>query len=409
MQVSGKVYDTCPSDGKVLVDTQFVEEISKHYIQWHPQGYCQIYIKNADGSTKIFRLHNYIYTELDGKTIPDGLELHHINDCKWHNRLCNLEPTTSAHNLAARDTKTESTTSEYKGVCFNEKKAKWKSQIRYEGTVIGLGYFDDEREAGAVYDRAFIAIHRSVNGSNNLLEEPEVRKILANPETLAPKPKRANRKLPKNISTYRDGYRVTIENNGTRIEKYGFPTIQDAVAFRDKTLQRIQDEMMAKLYGTPIVRNSDGIAVIKVKVPHKNEYVDCKVSDKDYYNVVQHKWYLCNGYATNAELGGIHCFIMQHSNKSKHVDHINHDKLDNRRENLRVASHSLNARNKRKREGCSSQYPGVSKANKKWKAQIRIKGHLKSLGTFAEEEDAAAAYQTKYDELVQLELGCGET
>ena len=153
IQVSGKIYPTCPPDGQVLVDSRFVEEILKHYRSWHPDGYCQITIKKADGSVKIFKLHNYIHTELDGKTIPSGNVLHHINDCKWHNRTCNFEPTTSDHNNAARDYKTENSTSEYKGVHFATKTNKWASQITYNKEKIPLGSFIDEYEASLVYDR----------------------------------------------------------------------------------------------------------------------------------------------------------------------------------------------------------------------------------------------------------------
>jgi hypothetical protein len=136
-------------------------------MNWHPKGYCLIHIKQTDGSRKIFRIHNYIHTELCGKTTPIGKVLHHINDFKWHNRMCNLEPTTSAHNSAAVDKKTENTTSEYKGVSFAKDKNKWRSAITYNKKVIPLGYFIDEYEAALVYDRAFTAIHKS----NKLLGE----------------------------------------------------------------------------------------------------------------------------------------------------------------------------------------------------------------------------------------------
>ena len=406
MQVSGRIYDTCPSDGKVLVDSQFVDDISKHYIAWLPDGYCQIHVTNADGSYKIFKLFNYIYETLHGKNIPDGMVLHHINKCRWSNRLCNLELTTQAHNSAAVDRKKEDSTSEYKGVHFSKKEQKWKSAISLNETRPYLGRFDSEYEAGVQYDRAFVAVHKSVNGSNNLLNENEVREILANPETFIPKPKRAKRKLPTGVCTDGSGYRVQIMHEKTRITKCGFWTIEAAVAFRDQTLQRIQDEVMEKLHGTPIVRNADGVAIIKVKVPHKEVYVDAKVSDEDYYNVVQHKWYLLRGRANGGgRIGRMHNFIMQHSNRSSPIDHVNHDPLDNRRENLRIGTCSLNARNKRKRENCSSQYAGVyeNKRTGKWRAGIATNYEDKYLGQHDTEEEAAAAYQKEYKILEEKE------
>jgi hypothetical protein len=205
-----------------------------------------------------------------------------------------------------------------------------------------------------------------------LLGEIEVQEILANPERYIPKPKNADRKLPKHVSTHGDGFRVDLKRNGHKIYK-SFQNVSDAVAFRNKTLQEIQDEMVAKLYGTLIVRNAAGVAIIKVKVPKKDEYVYAKVSDQDYYDVVQHKWRLNNGYASNGKTE-MHCFIMKNTDKTKHVDHTHHDTLDNQRENLRIVSHSFSARHKRKREGTPSQYVGVTKEGNKCYMSARWQG-----------------------------------
>jgi len=75
------------------------------------------------------------------------------------------------------------------------------------------------------------------------------------------------------------------------------------------------------------------------------------------------------------------------------VDHINRNKLDCRRENLRIASKSQNAVNKTKdRRNATSIYKGVSKARNKWKASITVNGKTIYLGTFDKEADAAYTY-----------------
>lgn len=77
------------------------------------------------------------------------------------------------------------------------------------------------------------------------------------------------------------------------------------------------------------------------------------------------------------------------------VDHINHNGLDNRRSNLRLASRQQNQRNRRiQGTSKSSQYKGVTwdKDAGKWRAQINIGGHHKGLGRFVSEYDAARAY-----------------
>ena len=76
------------------------------------------------------------------------------------------------------------------------------------------------------------------------------------------------------------------------------------------------------------------------------------------------------------------------------VDHRNHNTLDNRRDNLRLVSHSENLMNRRKWRGCSSEYKGVSWEEKyqKWRARISLDGKLTHLGYFEDETEAAMAY-----------------
>lgn len=75
------------------------------------------------------------------------------------------------------------------------------------------------------------------------------------------------------------------------------------------------------------------------------------------------------------------------------VDHINGNKLDNRRANLRVVSHSVNTRNQRnKRLGCTTEHIGVHRTpDGRWRAQITLDYRNKNLGTYASLEQAIAA------------------
>jgi hypothetical protein len=77
------------------------------------------------------------------------------------------------------------------------------------------------------------------------------------------------------------------------------------------------------------------------------------------------------------------------------VDHINRNSLDNRRANLRLATHLENARNRIKiNKKCSSKYKGVcwSKHHKKWQAAINFKRKSIHLGYFDNETEAAECY-----------------
>jgi hypothetical protein len=81
--------------------------------------------------------------------------------------------------------------------------------------------------------------------------------------------------------------------------------------------------------------------------------------------------------------------------KGEFVDHIDHDGLNNRRDNLRVATHTQNICNRRMNANVkSSKYKGVLWRSDRlmWAASIRSDGKLKHIGYFDSEEDAARAY-----------------
>ena len=69
-----------------------------------------------------------------------------------------------------------------------------------------------------------------------------------------------------------------------------------------------------------------------------------------------------------------------------HVDHINGDKLDNRRENLRLIAAAENAQNKRSTRGVT-QDPRTGK----WVARAQVNGKRYLIGGFDTQEEATAA------------------
>lgn len=76
------------------------------------------------------------------------------------------------------------------------------------------------------------------------------------------------------------------------------------------------------------------------------------------------------------------------------VDHKNHNKLDNRRENLRLTTQVGNTQNKQISKNNQSGYKGVHwhKKNEVWRAQIKVGSKIVSLGCFDDLQTAARAY-----------------
>lgn len=96
----------------------------------------------------------------------------------------------------------------------------------------------------------------------------------------------------------------------------------------------------------------------------------------------------------------LHRMLMGVTDPLLEVDHINHNGLDNRRENLRIFPNGSRANhaNGRSRLGSTSKYLGVSwfKSLGAWRAQINFGGwpfgQVSFLGYFSSEEAAARAY-----------------
>lgn len=78
--------------------------------------------------------------------------------------------------------------------------------------------------------------------------------------------------------------------------------------------------------------------------------------------------------------------------KGEQTDHINRYGLDNRRENLRLATVSQNQSNKSMSRNNTSGFKGVSLLSRKWRAGAKINGKPKYLGMFDNIIDAAIAY-----------------
>jgi hypothetical protein len=79
--------------------------------------------------------------------------------------------------------------------------------------------------------------------------------------------------------------------------------------------------------------------------------------------------------------------------KGESVDHINGNKLDNRKENLRICTHQQNMCNTKISIKNKSGVKGVhwSEERQKWSAQIAYKNKTLALGRFEMYEDAVKA------------------
>lgn len=144
-----------------------------------------------------------------------------------------------------------------------------------------------------------------------------------------------------------------------------------------------------------IIKND--IAFIVLRDTRGNETAKAIIDSSDVKLARKYKWYLSNnGYAitriNRKKQLFLHRLIMNPPNDMQ-VDHINRNKLDNRRCNLRICTHQQNLFNTKIRSDNTSGVTGVSFDNKreKWRARIYANKKDMHLGYFDTFEDAVIA------------------
>lgn len=146
----------------------------------------------------------------------------------------------------------------------------------------------------------------------------------------------------------------------------------------------------------------------KIPLP-KGEFA--LVDDEDYEFLMQWKWHFHSGYAarwtsTKGKIKIRAVFMHREVAKTpagKMTDHINLEKLDNRKSNLRICTHSQNQLNRLAKKSNPSGYKGIywNKRNEKWHAQASADGKQVHIGYFDDFVEAAK----KYDEFSRKHHG----
>lgn len=147
---------------------------------------------------------------------------------------------------------------------------------------------------------------------------------------------------------------------------------------------------------------------MKVYKTFRNDKV--LVDDIDYERILDiGGWYVDGrGYAiTDKIIKGKRIIIDMHRfihppSKGYIVDHINQNKLDNRRSNLRDATKSLNALNSGMWSHNKSGFKGVSwsKKVKKWRVTLNHMGKQLHLGFYNDVNIASKIYKNKVYEIL---------
>jgi hypothetical protein len=316
-----------------------------------------------------------------------GMVVYHLNGNKCDNRRENLRFATISENNQNSKRKHKG---QYIGVYYNENKKHWRVYCKR----VYFGSFKSEIEAAQQYDKAAHILFGENAKTNKTIAYDDVKEKYTVEDLMC----KETRDLPQNISFYRNKYHVKIEFEDQKYRRYCIDTLEEA----QKVLQEFKDEINGikekreRIHNMKqIERNGNGISVIR---SYGEEIL---VDDDIWHEYSVMNWNISDGYA-KTNVGNTSVFMHRmivNANVNDIVDHINRNRLDNRRCNLRIVQPHENSHNRSKKKNATSSYFGVHRNHNKWVARFRFKGEHVYCGTFETEIEAAKAYNTKAIEL----------
>lgn len=115
------------------------------------EGYVVI---GVDG--RVYKAHRLAWLYVHG--IWPGKDIDHVNGIRSDNRVANLRLASPSEN-ARNSIVSSRNSSGYRGVTFHKGMGKWRAQIRHNGKLVRLGFFERPDEAYAAYLSAAERLH----------------------------------------------------------------------------------------------------------------------------------------------------------------------------------------------------------------------------------------------------------
>ena len=247
---------------------------------------------------KKYYLHRYIYYEFYKNKKTKYYDVDHKNSIPLDNRIENLRETDKSGNARNR-VKIKNATSKYYGVWKSGR--LWSCSVKKDNKRYEFKY---ENELHAAYHRDLLIKELGVQEFSKLnnIEKPK-------DFIMKEKFKRKNADLPKGIYLKKNKYHYKLYDK----RYFGYNTMVDAINARNEhikkqeTAKRIQflAAGRASSTATPILRNSDGNAIIEIFNRKRIKIAETIVSDDRYYDINQYPWHMSDGYP-QSKINGKH-------------------------------------------------------------------------------------------------------
>lgn len=365
--------------GTCLIDEEDYEYLSQFSLRKNDSDY----IVNGHGEL----IHRLLMNAKPGEFVD------HINHIKSDIRKYNLKKKTRSGNNNNMP-KHKNSSSKYYGVY--KKNDSFQVAFNHNSDRHYLGLFNNEMEAATAYDIYVIKnkLDKPLNFPENINEYILDKNINQKKEKLS---------AYVGVTKYKNKYAAYISINKKRYN-----------------LLRSEDEILcAKAYDKYIVDNNiegrklnfpddypdfnperkiktfyEDFDEFTIKLIINNKSVLALIDRADYDLIKYYTVGVCSAgylviYIPGMPVKRLHKFLTN-TGEEVFIDHIDGNKTNDTRKNLRHSNPTKNAQNMKKKEGKTSNYIGVHyfKRDNKWRAAIRHNGR-KNLGLHINQENAA--------------------
>jgi len=327
-----------------------------------------------------YRLHRYIKIEILKETILENYIVDHQDRNPLNNQRSNLRIITYSENTRNRKKK-ENCTSKYIGVSRSKKYNKFEVRINLKDKLLWALY-NNEIHAAYQYN-LWIDEYNLEGGTKNVIEIPQ--------DFVQHVSNRTLKQFPTGITKIKSGkFRVQIYIDKIQQHLGVFATLDKAVAIRKEAETKRDIMFKERLLTIPKTFNEKNQCIFKIKD------IEVIIDEELFYDIIKYTWCISDkGYIIGTPNGkkiSLSRYIMNYDG-NLHIDHINNNRLNNCKNNLRLVTPQENSWNRTSAKNSSSQYVGVHfiKGSKKWLSQIMVNGKKINIGRFTNEIEAAKA------------------
>ena len=378
--------------GVAIVSAEDYDKLSKY--KWHMDA--DGYIRSTINRNTI-KMHRYILNVSNPNVIVD-----HINKIRHDNRRENIRLSNGSKNAQNRSIGKNKKSSKYRGVTYHTSMKKYRARLILNKKSIYMGLFKNEIDAAKAVD--MYLVHNK--GFDHIpLNFPQKREKYLKKTFKPYQSKKINKTIYRGLTKRKNGrcdVTIRINKKDIRIgsshdlseaaKMWDMYVVDNNIPHRKLNFPDDYPDYEPKIIKTKCEPINDDDTVRLLLDQYPNDFII--IDKEDYDRVKYYMWSFAKGYVCgyiNGKNIRIHRFLTNTTNDDIIIDHIDNNKLNNKKENLRISDSGKNARNKKKKQNTKYKYFGVSFDDNNWKSSVNFCGIYIWIGYRDSEIHAARA------------------